>query len=498
MSDVIRVAIARDGSTFEFVDGGAPSAKGGLKDVYFSPDKSYAVAFYRKPLEPIALRRLEKIVGEYRYKIFEERPNEGRYWLGKFSWPEKIVEWNGRVGFTTPIYPPEFFFSSGRSRGKEKKCNWFAASKIFNCVLAPEEKASLEDFLHVCLRLSAAIRRLHAAGLAHSDLSYNNVLVSPRDRAAHVIDLDGLVVPELYPPDVLGSPDFTAPEVVKTRHLPLTDPERELPCRETDRHALAVMLYLLLFHRHPLRGNQFFSEDPNEQDRLEMGSRSLFIEHPTDPSNRRTEFPPRETPWCDPSAVPYEIAGPELAPLFRQAFVDGLHDPPKRPTAAAWETAFAKTLDLILPCSNPDCVKKSFVYDAIAAPKAACPYCGTPYVHSIPILDFFVTRNGVDYLPENRRLVARHNQWLYPWHLYPSKAPNEKLSDDEYNGVAYVAYHRGKWVLVNESAPEIRNLTDDVAVAPKTMVELRDGLELLLSSGAQGRKARVRVANRGA
>ncbi|MBQ9126293.1 MAG: hypothetical protein IJY15_00875, partial [Thermoguttaceae bacterium] len=94
------------------------------------------------------------------------------------------------------------------------------------------------------------------------------------------------------------------------------------------------------------------------------------------------------------------------------------------------------------------------------------------------------------------RLVARHNQWLYPWHLYPSKAPNEKLRDDEYNGVAYVAYHRGKWVLVNESAPEIRNLTDDVAVAPKTMVELLDGLELLLSTGAQGRKARVRVANR--
>ncbi len=55
---------------------------------------------------------------------------------------------------------------------------------------------------------------MHAAGLAHSDLSYKNVLVDPVKGNASIIDLDGLVVPGRYPPDVVGTPDFIAPEVV--------------------------------------------------------------------------------------------------------------------------------------------------------------------------------------------------------------------------------------------------------------------------------------------
>ncbi|MBQ6827933.1 MAG: hypothetical protein IJO46_07950, partial [Thermoguttaceae bacterium] len=345
MSEVIREAIAADGSKYQFVDTGAPTAKGGVKDIYFSPDRTVALAFYRHELNDKESLRLHRIVGEYRDQIFFQHPNEGEHWMKNFCWPEKIVEWNGRVGFTMPVYPKTFFFSEGNSRGKEKKSNWFTSAKIFNRILAPEEKATLEDFLHSAMQLSSAIRRLHAAGLAHSDLSYNNVLLSPRDRAAYVIDLDGLVVPDLYPPDVLGSPDFTAPEVVKTQHLPIKNPERKLPCRETDRHALAVMLYLLFFHRHPLRGNKFYSEDPDEQNLMEMGSHALFIEHPDDDSNRIKEFPANQMPWCDPSALPYDIVGPELAALFRQAFVEGLHNPTRRPSAAAWENALARTLD---------------------------------------------------------------------------------------------------------------------------------------------------------
>lgn len=39
---------ANDGSVVEFYD--EIKAQGGVKDVYFSPDKSYVVAFYRKPI----------------------------------------------------------------------------------------------------------------------------------------------------------------------------------------------------------------------------------------------------------------------------------------------------------------------------------------------------------------------------------------------------------------------------------------------------------------
>ena len=39
---------ANDGSIVEFYD--EIKAQGGVKDVYFSPDKTYVVAFYRKPI----------------------------------------------------------------------------------------------------------------------------------------------------------------------------------------------------------------------------------------------------------------------------------------------------------------------------------------------------------------------------------------------------------------------------------------------------------------
>ena len=55
---------ASDGSTIEFID--EIKAQGGVKDVYFSPDKSYVVAFYRDPINPNDRDRLNNIVGTYR------------------------------------------------------------------------------------------------------------------------------------------------------------------------------------------------------------------------------------------------------------------------------------------------------------------------------------------------------------------------------------------------------------------------------------------------
>jgi serine/threonine protein kinase len=62
-------------------------------------------------------------------------------------------------------------------------------------------------------------------GLAHSDLSYNNILVDPVTKSACIIDIDGLVVPKLFQPEVIGTADFIAPEVLKTKHLSLKDPQ---------------------------------------------------------------------------------------------------------------------------------------------------------------------------------------------------------------------------------------------------------------------------------
>lgn len=78
---------ASDGSTVEFYD--EIKAQGGVKDVYFSTDKTYVVAFYRKQINANDKARLENIVGVYRAKILYKIPKEntGRVFsLGPLKW----------------------------------------------------------------------------------------------------------------------------------------------------------------------------------------------------------------------------------------------------------------------------------------------------------------------------------------------------------------------------------------------------------------------------
>ena len=344
---------ALDGSKIQYVN--EVIGSGAQKDVFFSPDHSYVVAFFRNRQDANSRDRLQNIVGVYRDKIFNSEG--GDYWTNLFCWPQKLVEENGRLGVVVPTYQKKFFFQNGPFKGKEKNGKWFASAKLRNKFLSAEQKGSFLDSLHMCIKIARAVRRLHAAGLAHSDLSYNNVLVDPATGSACIIDCDGLVVPGKYPPDVVGTPDFIAPEVIETQKLRIDDPGRFLPSIYTDRHALAVLIYMYLLNRHPLRGGKVWDTDSAKDEELTMGSKALFIENPIDSSNRVKvdQLGKAELPQGDPSKLPYSICGPYLKDLFNKAFIDGLHNPSLRPTAQQWEDALVKTADLVQPCQNPNC-----------------------------------------------------------------------------------------------------------------------------------------------
>jgi len=492
---------AKDGSPVEFIQ--KDPKQGGMKDVYFAPDRSYVVAFFRKKLDVTGLERMEKLVGQYRKGIFEQ--TGGDYWKNLYCWPEKIVEHNGLTGIVVPTYQSHFFFGQSTSlAGGEKEGKWFASPKNFNRFVPAEEKGDLFKYFQICLKLARAVRRLHAAGLAHSDLSYKNCLVDPAGGNACIIDIDGLVVPGLFPPDVVGTPDFIAPEVVATLRLPMKNPDgtlntnRKLPCRATDQHALSVLIYMYLFHRHPLRGPKVHHEDAETQELLEMGEKALFIEHPTDTTNFPKKFSERDTrdcmPWLDPVKLPYKMYGPLLKKLFEQAFIDGLHDPSRRPTADEWEDALVRTADMIQPCPNKSCVKKWFIFDNTAKPK--CPYCGTAYTGVLPVLDFYsVRRQGESYRPDNHRLMVFNGQSLSQWHVDRTIFPNEKLTPEQRKRVGYFQFHNGKWFLVNETLPGMKNITTDKPIPIKGNVELTEGLQLLLSPEATGRVVNVKIVN---
>ncbi len=489
MSNVVSVR-AKDGTNVEF-DYQDPM-QGAVKDVYFAPDKSYVVAFFRKPLDVPGRERVEKIVGDYRDRIFNQAG--GDYWRNVFCWPEKIVEYDGKTGIVVPAYQKCFFFQSGTLEGAEKEGKWFASAKNFNRFVPPEEKGTLINFLRICLQLSRGVRRLHAAGLAHSDLSYKNCLVDPQGGNACIIDVDGLVVPGLYPPDVLGTPDFIAPEVVASSDQE-DKSKRVMPSRTTDQHALAVLIYLYLLHRHPLRGGKVHSADNDVQERLEMGENALFVEHPTDKSNR-PKIGKNDgvcLPWIDVDKLPYKTLGPYLKTLFDRAFIDGLHEPSKRPTADEWEDALIRTTDLLQPCENPDCVKKWFVFDNSTKP--CCPYCGTPYTKALPVLDFYSSYDGKTFRPENRRMMIFSGQSLYQWHLDRTITPNERLTEEQLKRMGYFSFYQGKWVLVNERVPDMKNLSENKPIPVGQGVVLKQGLQLQLSTRSTGRVVNVQIVN---
>ena len=363
-----------------------------------------------------------------------------------------------------PAYPSNYFFNEYSStllelEGKDKKSSWFITRN--RRFLEPNELGNFKSMMNMSISLARSVRRMHQAGLAHSDLSCNNVLIDPNTGNCVIIDIDTLVVPGVFPPEVAGTRGYIAPEVLATSDLPYGDPEKKLPSTYTDLHALPVLIYQYLLLRHPLIGPKIYStESAEEDDFLCMGPQATFIEDPYDNSNRR-----------DDMNVTIHELGPVLENLFIKAFVNGLHSPNERPTAMEWEKGLIKTWNLLHPCDNPDCNAKWFVLYDVSKP--ICPFCGHE-ADKENILRFHI-RSG---------LRGRSGQWadtgvidvydnmpLFRWHLFSNVFPDEKADGSLQ---AYVYKYHGDWIFVNKKVQGMTSPKGDIVPIGKAMI-LKDG-----------------------
>ncbi|MBK1896019.1 helix-hairpin-helix domain-containing protein [Chryseobacterium paridis] len=501
---VVKVKSIIDSSkTYEYVDDGNP-IKGGVKDVYFAPGRKYVVAFFRDLLDFNQKERIKKIVTVYLENI--KNGHSSDYYLNLlYRWPYDAVEKDEKIGVIVPIYDSKFFFNKGYSssdniKGTEKKGLWFTApsfrNKQYPLVLDKSELGDWLSYFQISINLCRGVKKLHQMGLAHSDLSYNNVLIDPITKSANIIDIDGLVVHGLYPPEVIGTADFIAPEVLSTKHLKLQDPSRKLPNQKTDLHALATLIYMYLLRRHPLRGGKVWDLESEKDEVLSMGEKAVFVEHPTDQINRVKvdHLKKWNLFWGDPSKIPYTATGPYLSELFKKAFIDGLHNPLLRPIANEWETALLKTVDLIQPCTNVNCDEKWYVFDNTSKPR--CPFCGTPHKGTLPVVDLYYKFKDNVWKPENHRLMVYHNQYLFKWHVSKKVIRNESLTPFDKKPVGYFTFYQNKWVLVNQNLPNMKDLTEDKIIPVNSMVELTDGKKIMLSDEEGGRLMYITLTNK--
>ncbi len=466
-------ATLKDGQTVEYVVVADPPA-GGMKKTYFSPDKSYVVQFFHDQetgRDPQRLARLEKVLGQFNPTL---DPKTGAYFKKLFCWPTGIVV-KPELGIVAPAYPGNYFFASGPFKGKEKEGRWFTSPKLRR--LLPEaERGTWLKYFQICILIARAVRRLHQAGLAHSDLSCKNILVDPAGGQSIVIDIDSLVVPHFFPPDVLGTPGYIAPEVLGTLALPFDDPKRMHPSARTDQHALAVLIYEYLLFRHPLRGPKVNSTVSAEEDEnLSMGAKALFVEHPTDRSNRPADI-----------TVESSALGPHLHGLFQRAFVKGLHAPNDRPAAIEWERGLIRTWDLLHPCENAACSHKWFVLHDPA--KAVCPFCRTKPRGVVPALKLRKETRPGQWMTDGQ-LVVYNNLALCKWHAFANVFPGEE-ADRTRQG--YFAFHQGQWLLINEALASLTSASGNRVPAGQA-VALTDGAMIRLSQEPHGRIAEVQV-----
>lgn len=502
MSTIKVNSIIDPSKSYEYIDDGNPK-QGGVKDVYFATNRKYVVAFFRTPLDFNQRDRIKRIVTLYLDNI--KKGSAADYFLDDiFRWPYDAVEKDGKTGVVVPIYNSKFFFSKGYGtndtiKGVEKVGKWFTApsfrNKQYPLSLAKAELGDWLSYFQIAINICRGVKKMHQMGLAHSDLSYNNVLVDPVTKSANIIDLDGLVVPGLFPPEVIGTADFIAPEVLKTKHLKIGDANRILPNQKTDLHALAVLIYMYLLRRHPLRGGKIWELDSEKDELMAMGEKALFTEHPTDKTNRVKidQLRKWDTFWGNPDSIPYTVTGPYLSDLFKRAFIDGLHNPMLRPIANEWETALLKTVDLIQPCSNPDCDEKWYVFNNSSQPK--CPFCGTKHKGSLPVIDLYFKFKDDLWKPENHRLMVYHNQYLFKWHVTRKLIRNEGLTTADKKPVGYFTFYQNKWMLVNQSLNGMKDLNEQKEIPVNSMVELTNGKKILLSNEEGGRLLYITLTN---
>jgi DNA-binding helix-hairpin-helix protein with protein kinase domain len=446
-----------DGSTIQCQD--SPFAAGFDGEAFFSHDQKQVIKLYKNP-DTWRTHGIDAILG--RYNVVQGEP----FWGQFYAWPiAKVVK-------------PSLGISM-RFVADQKPMAKFVIPKVRFGQLTPQEQGTWRGALAAAIKVSRAVKRLHQCGICHSDLSFSNIFINPATGEATIIDCDGLVVPGQLAPIVIGTRGFMAPEIMAGNARPSID---------ADRHALAVVIYRLLFLMDPFKGPKIHDPDPAVDDWLMYGKNALFIDHPKDHSNRpKISFPP------------LSLLGSELERLFLEAFVHYLHQPSQRPSASRWEEALINLYDQVVPCANPTCVFKSFALVGNKLPWQ-CPWCGTAFRHpsgQIPVLySYAYNAKSSEWSRDYARRIIGYEQrtneprTLHAWHVNPAHLPSP--TTDPRVQLASITYDQGsrRWYLNNYKLSGLRrgkNSNQSVAVASNTSIPLEKGDILVLGDRESSR-----------
>lgn len=193
-------------------------------------------------------------------------------------------------------------------------------------------KKNFPGFTYHCLlrtaaNLCTAVAALHQGGYIIGDLNESNVLIQSNTLVS-IIDTDSFQVgPHLC---TVGRPEYLPPELQQA-NLATTIRESGSDC-----FSLAVLLHLLLMNGvHPFAGQ---NNPGSPADCIQQGLSPYAKGGPRIPSY----------------ALPLDFLPDSLKNMFVAAFVDGLKEPSRRPTASLWAQELLYSEQHLVTCKqNP-------------------------------------------------------------------------------------------------------------------------------------------------
>ena len=437
---------------------------GSMGSVHATDDGKGVVKLFHRPTKDLEAS-MDLILERYNCSVDRMHPERNSYWSALYAWPTAIVT-HPRLGLIIPRYPAEC-----------KNLIELFGGKNYRDLPEAEQRWNVRVL--IAWRLAQGVARLHLMGLAHSDLSHNNVRANFATGQVRIIDLDGLVVPDHKPPDVLGTRGYMAPEVLAGRAMPSI---------ATDKHALAVLLYRLLLFRHPLEGKHNFGLDPDEDgeaiEAAALGEGGIYIDHPTDQRNRPKNM------------YSASMLGPTLTRLFEQAFVQGLRSPGDRPRADEWKTALGRLLDRLVPCADASCAEH---YYPLAEGRASrCPWCDSSLAirGGIPVLRLYEPGPKQPAPITDFWIAGYHGRTLHVWHSAKGAEPDPFSDQDP---IGRIENGKSGWSLTNIKCAGLAKL-DSVGKSIRSIplgqsVELREGTILRLGDPPSARLVLVQWVN---
>lgn len=282
-----------------------------------------------------------------------------------FVWPQHFVEdGKGGYGYLMDVIDTDRYtlFSNiynGRKRVRNRQTGRKETVEV--------RMSSFGTELNAAINLANAFRSLHRQGLAYQDLNDGGFYIDTETGDLLVCDCDNIAPSGARDCSiVLGTYGYMAPELVD-------EPGRFMPNMDTDKHSLAVLLFMLFIGGKPFDGKLLSGEmvDVSTQSRF-YGRNAVFVYHPSDKSNRPIaghhvnvieqwpEFPPA------------------IQKLFTSCFVDGVTMPTRRPTENKWIQALNSMRAGLITCACGT-VEDVLTDSNIKGGKYVCPRCKSKY-----------------------------------------------------------------------------------------------------------------------